>query len=86
MDRQKSRREAENPEERLRREKYKEKSKPNSNDSTTADDEAKMDQPRSKHGVRNASRSRPSRKKEDDTEAKPREGRTRAKATQGEPV
>ena len=59
---------------------------PNSNDNTTVDDEAKTDQQRSENGVRNANRSRPSRKKEDGAEAKTNRRRNRVKATKGEPL
>ena len=48
----------------------KENGVPNINGTTSMDDEEKSDQPRSEYGVRNASRSRPTRKKEEDTETK----------------
>ena len=60
--------------------------RPNSNDNTTVDDEAKTDQQRSENGIRNANRSRPSRKKEDGPEAKTKGRRNRVKATKGAPL
>ena len=64
----------------------KKKGEPNTNDSTTADEEAKTDQPRSEYGVWNASRIRLSRKKEDEPEANTKRREKQGESNRGRAV